>query len=147
MTIIVWDGNTLAADKLSVQGGLCRTITKIRVINGHLCGIAGSADYGVLLWDWYAKGADIDKYPPNQKDDNNWCSLLVITPRKKILGYDRSPIPIDFTENVQYCMGSGAECAYGALEHGANAREAVEAAIKYCTGCGNGVDVLEFNKE
>lgn len=142
MTIIVWDGVTLAADKQATQSDLARKVKKIRRIRGNLVGASGQWDLAQEMFDWFAQGAKREAWPATQRTDDKWVGLLVITPNRKILKYESSPIPIDFTANKRYAFGSGRDFAYGAMEMGADARAAVLAASKFDINCGMGVDTL-----
>lgn len=146
MTVVVWDGKTLAADKQASQGDLRRTVTKIRRIRGHLCAVAGDWDRGQEMFDWFEKGADTESVPHFMRTENDWVSLLVITPDGRCLKYERSPYPMDFTESVEkdgfYAFGSGRDFAIGALAWGASASGAVKVANIHCPSCGMGVDTL-----
>ena len=142
MTVIVWDGTTLAADKMCVSGDLKRTVTKIRKINGHLC--AGSGDFDRIheMYAWFSRGAKPEEFPPFGRDNNDWCGLLVITPDRRVLKYERTPYAMDFTESGAHCLGSGRDFAYAALHMGADAAGAVAVASVLCPSCGHGVDTL-----
>lgn len=145
MTIIVWDGKTLAADKQMTNGGLKHKATKIFKIDGHLVGVTGDFDYAQAMLEWFRNGAKPESFPDHQKEDSKFVGMLVITPNKQILKYERSPYPIDFTECGVTCIGSGRDYAYGALYMGATAYRAVEAACQYDTHCGMGIDVLTLD--
>ena len=142
MTVIAWDGKTLAADKQATQSDMRRAVKKILKIKGNLLGASGDWDRAQEMFDWFAQGADREKYPWFQKEDDKWVGMLVITPDRRILKYERSPIPIDFSLEGVYAFGSGRDYAYGAMAMGANARKAVLIASRYDTGCGLGVDTL-----
>ena len=144
MTVVVWDGKTLAADKQATNNGLKLKTTKIFRMRGHLVGFTGSLDYVSLMHKWFEDGADPEKYPKQQEDDNKWVGMIVITPDKKILKYEQTAYPIDFTETKQLCIGSGRDFAFGALAMGADAYTAVEVACEYDNGCGMGIDILEL---
>lgn len=145
MTIIVWDGTSLAADKQVTTGGLKRKTTKIFKIDGHLVGVSGDFDYAQTMLTWFKGGAKPEDFPDHQKHDEKWVGILVVTPDKRVLKYERSPYPMDFTEGGVACIGSGRDFAYGALYMGATAYRAVEAACQYETGCGMGIDVLTLD--
>lgn len=147
MTVIVWDGKQLAADKQATNSGLKRMVTKIYRINGHLIGFSGDYDYAQAMRKWFEEGADKDKFPKHQEDDNKWVGMLVITPDKRVLKYERSPVPMDFTEGEAMCIGSGRDFAFGALAMGADAIKAVQVACIYEASCGMGVDVLTYEGE
>lgn len=142
MTVIVWDGKTLAADKQATHGDLKRKATKIRRIRGHLVGISGDWDRGQELLQWYEQGADPSKYPEFQKTQDDYVGMLVITPDKRILKYERSHVPIDFSEEEYYCMGSGRDFATAGVYLGLSAAAAVHLTINFCASCGLGVDTL-----
>lgn len=146
MTVIVWDGKTLAADKQATYGDIRRTVTKIRKIRGHLCGASGDWDRAQEMFDWFEKGADPEKAPQFMRTADDWVGFIVITPDGRCLKYERSPYPMDFTESVEedgfYVMGSGRDIAIGALAWNAPAEEAVKVASIHCSSCGMGVDKL-----
>jgi ATP-dependent protease HslVU (ClpYQ) peptidase subunit len=147
MTIIVWDGKSLVADKQATNAGLKLTTTKIFKINGNLVGFSGDFDYAFAMKKWFENGADPEKFPKHQEDDNKWVGMIVIAPDKKILKYERSPYPIDLTESNCLCIGSGRDFAFGALAMGADAKKAVEVACEHESSCGMGIDVLTFEGE
>ena len=144
MTVIVWDGKTLAADKQATNAGLKRRVTKLRRIRGHLCAVSGDFDYAQELLHWFEAGADPATYPDCQKT-NEWVSLLVITPERRILKFERSPYPADFTEDGVYAMGSGRDFAIAAVYLGFDAAKGVEVASVFESGCGMGCDTLSFD--
>lgn len=144
MTIIVWDGETLAADKQATTNDLVRKVTKIRRIRGHLVGVSGDWDRGQEVFDWFEKGAEPEKMPAFQKVTDDFVGMLVITPDKRVLKYERSHVPMDFSEEDWFCMGSGRDYAYGALYMGADAASAVMAACAFSPSCGEGVDILRL---
>lgn len=150
MTVIVWDGKTLAADKMAVQGGLKRPVTKIKKINGNLCAISGDWDLAQETFEWFAKGADPEKLPPYYRDKDDWQPMLVITPMGRVIKYERSPYPMEYTESVEtqgfYAMGSGRDFAIGAIAMGADAIEAVRVASLYCDSCGMGIDSVRLGE-
>lgn len=143
MTTIVWDGVSMAADRMSVSGctGNSR-ITKIRKIRGFLVGFSGSAYIGLSLLDWFGSGADKESYPGNDEGEDSG-SLLVITPDRKIIVYEGRGVPIEFNHSM-HAIGSGSEFALGALAMGATAERAVEVASMLDVYSGGGVDVLRL---
>lgn len=142
MSIIVWDGKTLAADKQATHSDLKRRVTKIRRIRGHLVGVSGDWDRAQELLQWFEQGADVEKIPSFQKTADDYVGMLVITPDRRVLKYERTHVPMEYSEEDCYCMGSGRDYAYGALFMGANAESAVRAAITFASSCGMGVDTL-----
>ena len=138
MTVIAWDGRTLAADKRAVQAGLARTVTKIHRVGGTLVGTSGCAHVGADLKEWLLAGADPGKFPPKARDDE--ATLLVIR-NGRVEIYVASPFPV-IVEDEQVAIGCGRDYALAAMACGKNARESVEIACRFEVNCGNGVDTL-----
>lgn len=148
MTIIVWDGKTLAADKQATDDGVRRTVTKIRRVKsgpnkGCLIAGSGACSQANAMMDWFEDGADTSLYPKHQENDQLAAILTVITPEKYIIRFEYTPTPILF-EDAQYCTGSGREVAYGALAMGADAVKAVEIVCDHVVDCGMGIDYLHM---
>lgn len=141
MTVIAWDGKTLAADKLAVNNGLARTVTKIfRLSNGSLFGGCGDFSFCLAMREWVEKGCDPNTFPKDQADKDDWQPCVVID-RNGLRLYERTPFPITF-EDTFYACGSGRDFAHTAMHLGKTAAEAVALACLFDTGCGNGVDEL-----
>ena len=145
MTIIVWDGKTLAADRQMTSGYVKAGALKITkcVNTGRLIGASGNWNASVAMINWVLAGEDITKFPPSQNDKDDWARVLIIEPDKSIWEYERYPVRTrTFPLSTFHAIGSGREVAYGALEMGADAVTAVQIASKYVEGCGCGVDTL-----
>lgn len=149
MSVIVWDGKKLAADKQVTDGGLLRTTTKIRKVTkgkfkGFLIGACGATATANLLMDWFEVGAKPEHFPYEYAKSNEFgATLMVITDTKAIFRYDHLPVPI-IMEDKMYATGSGRDFAYGALSMGADAVKAVEVACELSIECGIGIDVLTW---
>jgi 20S proteasome alpha/beta subunit len=144
MTVIAWDGKTLAADKLSTDGTSRRTVTKIhRLSNGAVLGACGDAGQCREMQAWYCNGAKPEELPPKQRDADTAAWLLVIEPGPRILYFQLGPYPILLEDKI-FAMGSGREYAMAAMHLGKTAREACEVAIALSPECGQGVDELEL---
>lgn len=143
MTVIAWDGKTLAADKRAGTD-LPRTITKIRrTASGALIGCAGSACADQELMAWYEQGADPAKFPEIHRDTAKSSHLIAIEPGGVIRVYMDSPFGA-VIENDFHAIGSGRDFAMAAMHLGWKARSAVACAIALSATCGNGIDDLEF---
>lgn len=139
MTVICWDGQTLAADKRTVDGaGLRRTVTKIKRINGHLLGITGSWDVGTEMRAWWADGAKPEDFPKSARDGN---TVLVVIGSSGVYSYNTGPHPL-VIEDEKCAFGSGRDFALAAMHLGCDAGEAVHVACHFQTDCGNGIDTL-----
>lgn len=148
MSVIAWDGATLAADKRACLGSLIRTTRKIsRVKNNDigeaLVGYAGDADAGEEILAWFASGYNPDKFPSSQRNPDGWSGLLVVWPTRHIWKFERTPYPIRFPPQ-HFAIGSGRDFALAAMHLGCDAVKAVKIACELDSGCGNGVDTLEF---
>lgn len=142
MTVIAWDGKTLAADKRMDCGGYPATVTKIiRAPNGALIGGSGDADVIAALKRWYCEGAERRDYPVNKDADGCPARLLVITPDGGVRLYLSGPDPVS-TDGGMFAIGSGTDYALAAMHLGNDARRAVEVACALDTCCGNGIDTL-----
>lgn len=143
MTVIAWDGRTLAADKRVSYGNMSRTTTKIRRVGDCLVGIAGSGSIGLAVVEWLGNGADPAAFPKLQEDADDHANVLVIRPDGCIEEYARTAYPTVYEDKFA-AIGSGRDFAVAAMHLGKTAREAVEVACLFDTGCGNGIDTLEF---
>jgi 20S proteasome alpha/beta subunit len=143
MTVIVWDGRTLAADKRASCNGIVRTTTKIFRVRDMLVGLAGDADYSRAMLQWVIAGMNEDRFPEHQKTSADYVSVLVITKSREILKFERTPYPIVFEDKV-FAMGSGRDFALAALHLGCDARRAVEVACALDVSCGNGIDTQDL---
>jgi hypothetical protein len=140
MTVIAWDGKTLAADKLSMRDGLRATVTKIHWVYGDLVGFAGEAVFGLQMVQWIREGSKPVDFPASQRGDD-WVPIIVITKDRRILVYERTPYPLRIEEPF-YAIGSGRELATMAMKCGKGAEEAVLLTNELTAYCGNGVDTL-----
>jgi hypothetical protein len=145
MTIVAWDGKTLAADCEGAGSYLKISVTKIYRVRETL--VAGSGNHAAFLSmvEWWRNGADIAKYPECQKADNDSlnCHFMVIDGDKRIWRWGMWPMPIEVMEPF-WAIGNGGEVAIGAMAMGATSQKAVELATRYIAGCGMGMDVLLF---
>ena len=145
MTVIAWDGKTLAADKRAVNCGLVRTVTKIKRIGKLLVGVSGNTAGMAEAFRWIEMGCPYDKYSDILKDRNDGPSIMVIDAGRIIL-YGTSPLPTEYEDKI-FASGSGRDFALTAMHLGKTAREAVEVACLFENGCGNGVDELTLDGE
>lgn len=143
MTVIAWDGRTLAADKRAGTD-LPRTVTKIRrTASGALIGCTGTACGDQELMAWYEQGADPAKFPEMHRDREKSSHLIAIEPGGVIRMYMDSPFPA-VLEDGFHAIGSGRDFAMAAMHLGHDAKAAVACAIALTATCGNGIDTLEL---
>lgn len=143
MTVIAWDGHTLAADRQSGdQWTKFGRMTKIRLLRGHLVGAAGNSAQCRTMMKWFADGARAADFPASQRTEAS-ATMLVITPRGVVHLYESTPDPIEFGGSY-YAIGCGKEAAAAVLELGLGSLEAVRIASIVCAGCGGGIDTLQL---
>lgn len=141
MTIVVFDGTSLAADKAAICMGYATTVTKIYRVPGGLVGLAGDGDHAMRLLDWFRKGRDLATYPKDQAEND--VSAVLIDHQRRIWSYGKTGFP-QLCEDKVYAMGHGRDFALAALYLGCDARKSVEVTCALDALCGNGVDVLTF---
>ena len=143
MTVIAFDGKTLAADKRATSGGgIARTVTKIaRGLNGELFAMTGDWDVAAEMREWFKAGADPGQFPARARDDK--ATLIVFT-ANRIDTYNTGPYPMQI-ESEQCAFGSGRDFAEAAMFLGHDAAEGVRVACHFQTDCGNGIDVLRLD--
>lgn len=139
MSVLVWDGEELACDSHANDGRTSFPVEKIWSVNGYLAGGVGLLSDVYSMRDWWMSGRPKDKFPKVSDRSN----FVVVSKRHGLVRYTNSPIPTIHGAN-KIAVGSGCDFAYGALYMGANARQAVEAAIKYCPSCGGEVVSLRL---
>jgi hypothetical protein len=141
MSVVVWDGKTLAADRQGDSGGTAFTIKKLfKLKGGEIVAFVGAYCNGLMVLEWYEAGAKKEEWPDCQKTDD-WVTFIVASD-KECFYYQRSPTPISVMDKFR-AWGSGEDIALGAMEMGANAIKAVAVASKYDSLCGRGCDSEE----
>lgn len=142
ITVIAWDGKTLAADKRATCAGLIRTATKIRRIGPLLVAGSGDFDMVVAAFVWVEGGRKPEEFTAAMRDKDTSADILVIE-EGRVLKYERTPYPMVF-EDEHFAMGSGRDYAMAAMYMGGDARTAVLVASALESSCGNGVDTLKI---
>jgi ATP-dependent protease HslVU (ClpYQ) peptidase subunit len=138
MTVIAYDGTSIATDRQSTSGGLKTLITKsMRLKDGTVLAVAGPTATGLLLMDLYKKKQLIRKWPETQ--DKNDFAILVVARKGKVVFYEYQSTAIPVQTPI-FAWGAGREIAIGAMAFGATAEQAVQIASKWDNTCGLGVD-------
>lgn len=146
MTVIAWDGHTLAADK-RMGTEYPRTVRKIRrLASGELVGVTGSFDQGLVLMQWYEAGAVPAKFPAFQADAEKNSELIIVRRDGVVCSLSNQPIAMPM-ENLQHAIGSGRDFAAAAMHLGKTAAEAVAITNLLCASCGNGIDTLTLEQD
>lgn len=63
MTIICWDGKTMAADKRNSSVGYCTTVTTLRCIQNGIATATGDGPMAWSLLEWATLGRLSDNFP------------------------------------------------------------------------------------
>lgn len=141
MTVIAWDGKTLAADKRCTFGWQIAAVSKLERHDGHLLCASGCTSMGQEVIAWFKAGAVAADWPAQNRDPDKGASLVVVRPDGTLWRYENGPHPYR-VESVPVAFASGGEAAMGAMLAGADAVRAVEIASMVHAGCGNGVDSM-----
>lgn len=144
MTVIAWDGETLAADRRITSGfGIHGTITKIGRFGDVLVGMSGALSHALEMAKWVGEGADPEKFP---KPFGETGDILVVHPDGSLTEYCGCPTAMRMVPfKGGHAIGSGGTEARVALYLGKSAIEAVEIACLFDASCGNGIDTLRFD--
>jgi hypothetical protein len=148
MTVIAWDGRTLAVDSATTSGQVKQVCTKWRQTRkrGQVVVMAayGALTQGLRLMDWYVAGADPEKYPASA-DQEEWAGLVVLVkrtgrkPSLTLVEYEAGERTAGGAIQGKQAWGSGREVALGAMHVGARAQQAAEAACDLIASCGGPV--------
>jgi hypothetical protein len=144
MTVIAWDGKTLAADKQSASNGYATRATKIHRVPGGIVGFSGGATHAAELLEWFRDGRVSYKFPRRSLDDASACGALFISDEGVIHQYSADSACPEIIEEPFHARGAGRDFALAALYLGHDARKAVEVACALDVNCGCGIDALEL---
>ena len=143
MTVICWDGKTLAADKQNTSSGVAGTVTKIHRVPGGIVGFTGNQGHAVALLAWFRDGRNPDKWPKKPGDSS--ASAIYITPAGMLLYSGEDGPYAAISEDKRDAWGAGYAYALAAMHLGCDARRAVEIACELDIHCGMGIDTLELD--
>lgn len=136
MTVVAWDGKTLAADT-QVRRGDVRTVghAKIKDYEDCVYAITGDATHFDTLIGWHRNGCIVADYPADCKDAT---TLIVVDKRSgECVSYIEGPYA--WRAGDVSAWGCGMSMASGAMYAGASAVEAVQICIDHCDGVGGTV--------
>lgn len=142
MTVIAWDGETLAADKQATACGFATVVTKIHRVAGGIVGMAGNAGYCVHLVDWFNKGADPQAWPKAPPGEEGADALFISDDGEIRVYASNGNGYADVKESRFVAMGCGRDYALAAMHLGRTAKEAVQVACDLDVFCGQGIDTL-----
>jgi hypothetical protein len=138
MTTIAYRAGVIAADTLTTSGkDVVGYAVKVGGRNGVLWAASGDAAWGKRFRDWMAGGMPGDcPAPPNEMTGG-----FAVLPDDSVVCFHangcerRTGLPF-------WADGSGADYALGAMQAGADARGAVEAALRWDRNSGGEITVL-----
>lgn len=143
MTVIAWDGRTLAADKQATSNGMARTTTKIHRVSDGLLALTGGGGHGFALLNWFKGERDLATWPRVQNPDDEG-SVIHFTAQGVFVYCGNGAGHGELVEDKFIAFGCGRDYAMAAMHLGCDARKAVEVASIFDTGCGMGIDTLEL---
>lgn len=144
MTVIAWDGETLAADRLAHSEGLRNTVCKLRAVRDGIIGFSGDLTACLEFVAWYEAGAIPSEYPAYMRDTKECPVNALLIREGRIFKFDCTPFPCEFHDK-RMVIGSGRDFALAAMHLGSSAIKAVQITNELCTTCGNGVDWMRLD--
>jgi ATP-dependent protease HslVU (ClpYQ) peptidase subunit len=147
MTVIAFDGKTIAADGLAVMGYRVTDDKRQKIIvrSGHIFAFAGDSGAFMPMVEWWLDGRSRDVFEKLPKTEA--ATLLVITP-----GGLAFTVGTKFWEPEPLApgqaIGSGQEYAIAAMAAGLTAEDAVRLVVdrRLCIYCGGEVQVVNVAK-
>lgn len=155
MTVIVFDGVSVAADRQAGAGGKMRfhrPLDKLIVSRdgNRLYAISGSYSNFTAWIRWY-EGSDSEFTEPRNPrrlpeacDNDDFLVFQRTLEREQHRHYSKS-CPYGDKIDEPDAWGSGCDWAIGALDFGATAIEACQVATKRCRACGNGFTAVDLS--
>ena len=146
MTVICWDGKTLASDsRMTDDCGITQCRKIYRLTNGSLFGGAGDAGYCALVRDWLCSGANIKTRPDRSKYEHACFGGILISPNGDCSGIDPYLASIPISAKC-YAIGSGAAHALALMSTGMTSGQAVAHIIAHqlADGVGGEVQTLDL---
>ena len=144
MTVIAWDGRSVAADTQCSSGGYLSPIPARKIIKRgeFVYGIAGWSAWFEAWIKWHETGAHPACVPTSGVDAEQSGNFLVFQAGKAFSCSAQMPYLQEV--GAPDAWGSGCDFAIGAMHAGADARQAVEIAIACSPSCGGSIDVIEL---
>lgn len=105
---------------------------KIKLIDGYLVGVAGQAGVIQEFFKWFTENSKNWplRIPENLKQDEDDYPVFAMVVKNKIWRIDGVGYPYEVT-GAYTAIGSGRQIALGAMAMGADAKKAVQIAIKH----------------
>ena len=142
MTVIAWDGKTLAADKQSTICGYAGTTTKVHRVPEGLVAFSGGGSHAAELLRWFQAGRPEGAFPKSTEELGAGSTFITKDGQVLLCSY-HGPFP-EVVEDKFFARGCGRDYALAAMHLGHDARTAVEVACALDVNCGMGIDTLEL---
>jgi hypothetical protein len=141
MTVIAYNGHSIAADCQSTQGEMRLRAVKLIKADGRIYSYTGRDDIANAMMAWHRAGADHSAFQPG------WAGLatLIVIDGRSVSEYAGGP---DATPiyNKLHAWGAGALAALGAMHHGASPAQACRTACKLVTTCGGRIKTIQLSR-
>lgn len=148
MTTIAYDGVTMAADRMVCFGLMEHTGHKLykgKWFDGTdvLAGFVGDAFFNQAIKQALLEEAPFPSTEGYDVPPHSVVGMLVRSDTRLIYLVNAMGKLLPVDETV-FAVGSGCECAFGALAAGASAKETIEIVSERLSGTGRGVDEIRF---
>ena len=146
MTTIALRDGVIAADSQETHGdGRIAECKNLYSISGTIIGTAGDSYTGLIFVDWFERGARMEDAPDLshvQSDEDFEC--IVIENKDTIYTINRffQKYPVEMADGF-YALGWGSAYAMAAMEMGADAKKAVQIAVKYDAYTGGKIKTMK----
>lgn len=149
MSVIAYRDGVMCADSRAWSGSH-RPIGAKRKVHalddGTLIGVVSTiVGFGERLVEWGRGGFSEAEFPDPECEPD--FGMLVVKPSGDVYYYDNCRFPTGPLEAPFFALGSGGSYALGAMHAGANAEEAIHAAIKLDTVCDYPLHKIERTAE
>jgi len=138
MSVVAFDGKSVAADKQASFGNIKLTVNKLFHHFDEVLSFVGDSEEGLMMINWY-KNKETQEFPKFKE----YKTTLLVFSKEGYKYYELTDTP-QTTETPFIAFGSGRDFAMGAMAAGADAEHAVGIACNYDINCGLGVTVINF---
>ena len=146
MSVIAWDGNTIAADRLCSGGGIASEVRKLFDTKYGFIGFSGDYAHIKQFLYWFVEEEHApDKVPAFQLDKQDYLKAMWVDNAGEIYIFENNAYPFALPNTKQFAIGSGGEIALGAMAAGACAIKAVKITSDLNIYCGKGYDSFILN--
>lgn len=145
MSVVAWDGNVLATDRMANDGSLKWESSKAWYVvskqTGKICIVSGVGMLAHILEmrDWFR-----DSGNPEDLNIPKQTAELIVVDDEGLAVYSYNGTSVRLSAPMAF--GEGREYALGAMAVGADATQAVHVANEYSLHCGKGVECFTIQE-